>query len=181
MLRKVVVSLAGLVALLATSSIAAPAQAASHTWCDPQSGTSGGRCITVSKPKFHEIYIDTIPIRNKTKKIKVHASCKWSETATWGMKAGVKVSASVKGKIFGLGEATAGVELQTEVSMTASLAREVAGDFTLKPGQTIFCHRTVGYYSFTTVIKEWASNGKIYTTKGTSRIPYTMGATFGDR
>ena len=180
MLRKSVVLIVGLFAMIAMSAVAAPAQAASHTWCDPHSSTSGGRCITVSKPKYHEIYVDTIPIRNKTKKIKVHAYCKWSDTATWGMKAGAEVSASIEGKIFGLAKATAGVTLHTEVSMSASLVREVAGDFVLKPGQTVFCHRTVGYYSFTTVISEWNTT-KSWKKTMTSKVPYTMGATFGDR
>lgn len=181
-MKRLLVVLVVFAAGLASALVSVPtaAQAKSKTWCDPRSGTSGGVCVTVSKPKFHEKWVDTIPVRNKSKKITVTSSCKWSDSLAVSVSTGVKLSAGAKGSFMGLAEASAGVELQSSITMSASTAREVAGTFKLKPGQSMYCHRTFGYYSFTVVKKEWASNGKIYKTTKTAKVPYTLGALFAD-
>jgi hypothetical protein len=121
--------------------------------------------------------MDTIPVRNMSKTT-VTASCSWSDSLHVGMEVGVEVSGSVKAKIFKLADAEVSAKLSTKLTMSATTARKVAGTFRLKPGKSVFCHRTFGYYSYSVKIKEWGSNGRIYTRKTTARVPYTLGALF---
>jgi hypothetical protein len=153
----------------------------SKTWCDPGSSTSGGHCVTVSNPKHHEKTLDTVPIRNKSKKITTHNTCEWSDSVTVSLSLGYKAGASVEATVYKLAKAQVNVELSYQLSMSATTARRIAGDFTLKPGQSLYCHRTFGYYTYDVEVTDWGSDHKLRTKTTTATVPYTLGALFTDK
>lgn len=149
LLASVLATLSGVMAV-----IVEPAQAA--TGCHRVKAKPDGfkRCYKVTRIKHHRVWAEAMPAVNHSKdKVRAHVRCGFAQTIERRFELGGSYTGKAGLSLLKLVEASGSWTLALKLHQTASQAREIAGDFRLKPGQKVMCVRTYGYV--TARVKSW--------------------------
>ncbi len=159
------------------------AQGAAHaapTCTRMQAKPDGYRqCYTVVSMRKRTTTVESVPVVNSSK-VKVKASCKFTRTITRTITGTAGYKARAKAGVLKLAEVEGEWSVSASLSQTKSQASEVAGSFTLKPGQKVTCVRTYGYVQMTVdQYDHWDVGNQIRNRKRyTVKVPSSLGVTF---
>lgn len=155
-----------------TVAFAPNAQAAS-TWCEPGSGSYSGRCYSLTNTVTSKSVVERVTVHNGLDR-NVSFTCGFSKTITKTFSASVTVSTEVKAGIAFLAEGKLGISASVSYTQSASSATSIAGTFTARPGETIYCDRIYTQIS-TKVIKTTYSGSSVTSSTFTSTMPSSIG------
>ena len=169
-----------LVSALVGAFLVLPTHAAEAATRCTTAGPGSSQCFTATHLIKSVQVVESVPLVNKSKKT-VNAHCSFSRTITKSVSAGVDLSATVKGTLFKVVEASTTATVHSSVSQTAAQATTAGGSVSLRPGQQIICQRI--YSRIVANIKEvtyypMPKNSKTRTYSSTT--PSSLGVRFVD-